>query len=66
MAIKTYEEQLESVQNAIAQIEAGCQSYSIGSRSFTMAALSALYAREAWLRRMVSSGGSIIMQRGLI
>jgi len=46
MAIKTYTEQLESVQAAIAAIEGGAQAYSIGGRSLTRADLVTLYARE--------------------
>ena len=46
MAIKTYTEQLESVQAAIAAIEGGAQSYSIAGRSMTKADLAALYMRE--------------------
>ena len=46
MAIKTYTEQLESVQAAIEAIEGGSQSYSIGGRSLSRADLGTLYARE--------------------
>lgn len=46
MAIKTYTEQLESVQAAIEAIEGGAQSYAIGGRSMTRADLGTLYARE--------------------
>jgi len=55
MAIKTYAEQLEDVQTAIAQIEGGAQSYSIRSRSYTYADLGALYKRERWLRKMATT-----------
>lgn len=50
MAVKTYTEQLESVQAAIAAIEEGAQSYTIqtpgGSRTVTRADLKTLYDRE--------------------
>ena len=49
MAIKTYTEQLESVQAAIAAIEGGAQSYSIAGRSLSKADLGTLYAREEYL-----------------
>jgi len=52
MAVKTYSEQLEEVQTAIATIEAGAQAYSIGNRSLTRADLKTLYDREKWLRKM--------------
>lgn len=54
MAIKTYTEQLEEVQGAIANIEANGQSYAIGNRSFTRANLDSLYVREKWLRVMAA------------
>lgn len=60
MAVKTYSEQLEEVQAAIAAIEGGAQSYSIGDRSLSRGNLKALYEREAYLRAMVArseSGG---------
>ena len=53
MAIKTYTEQLESVQAAIEAIEGGAQSYSIGSRAMTRADLGTLYAREGVLMAKV-------------
>jgi hypothetical protein len=66
MAVKTYTEQLESVQNAIAQIEAHGQSYQImdggSQRMLTRANLKDLYARETWLRKMAdkeANGGGI-------
>lgn len=46
MAIKTYTEQLESVQAAIAAIEGGAQSHSINGRAMSRADLGTLYARE--------------------
>lgn len=52
--VKTYAEQLESVQSAIAAIEEGAQSYTIGNRSLNRGDLSTLYTREKWLRRMAS------------
>lgn len=60
MAVKTYAEQLEDVQTAIAAIESGAQSQSMQNRSITRADLSTLYLREKWLRVMVdreTSGG---------
>ena len=54
MAIKTYAQQLEDVQNTIAEIEAGgSQSYSVFGRSVSRADLATLYARERYLRSMV-------------
>jgi hypothetical protein len=57
MATTDYQTQLESVQAAIARIEAGGQSYSIttssGSRTVTRANLSELYKQEERLRRLV-------------
>ena len=52
MAVKTYAQQLEDVQTAIAAIEGGAQSYSIGNRALSRADLKTLYAREQWLRKM--------------
>ena len=55
MAVKTYSEQLEDVQTAIAAIEGGSQEYTIGgavSRSVKRGDLDTLYAREKWLRKM--------------
>lgn len=52
MAVKTYAEQLEEVQAAIATIESGAQSYSISGRALSRADLGTLYAREKWLRKM--------------
>ena len=49
MAIKTYTEQLEAVQAAIAAIEGGAQAYAINGRSVTRADLGTLYARESAL-----------------
>lgn len=46
MAIKTYTEQLESVQAAIQAIEGGAQSYSISGRAMSKADLGTLYQRE--------------------
>ena len=47
MAIKTYVEQLESVQTAIAAIEGGMQSFSMpDGQSFSRADLGTLYERE--------------------
>lgn len=67
MAVKTYSEQLESVQTAIAAIEAGNQSISILGRTFTKGDLSTLYARERYLRRQVAreTRGGLKTQRGI-
>lgn len=67
MAIKTYEEQMEEVQTAIATIESGAQSYSIGNRSFTRADLGTLYDREKWLRKMATreAAGGLKIQYGV-
>lgn len=50
MAVKTFNEQLESVQAAIEAIEGGSQSYTIqtpgGSRTVSRADLKTLYERE--------------------
>lgn len=55
----TLAEQLASVQTAIAAIEGGAQSYSIGTggagaRSLTRADLKTLYARETDLKRQIA------------
>lgn len=63
----TYEEQLVSVQTAIAAIESGAQSYSIAGRSLSRADLRTLYERERWLRAQVdraSRGGGIRVRLG--
>lgn len=68
MAIKTYLEQLEAVQLAIAKLESGVQSYSIGGRSLTRANLKDLYDRERWLRSMVAreeNDGKLSVQYGI-
>lgn len=62
MAVESYTVQLERVQAAIAAIEGGAQSYSIGSRSLTRANLSELYEREERLLGKVARetrGGGI-------
>ncbi len=50
MAIESTETQLERVQAAIAAIESGAQSYSIGGRTLTKADLKTLYEREKDLK----------------
>lgn len=68
MVIKTYTKQLEEVQIAIAAIEAGSQSYSVGSRSLIRADLGKLYDREKWLRRMVErkdNNGKMVIKYGM-
>jgi hypothetical protein len=60
MAIKTYTEQLESVQTAIEKIEGGSQSYSIDNVNYSRADLDTLYKREERLLKKVnkqSNGG---------
>lgn len=55
MATKTYQEQLESVQDLIAQIEASPNaSYTLLGRTFTKHDLTTLYAREERLRRLAT------------
>lgn len=61
MAIKTYTEQLEEVQTAIAAVESGAQMYQLNGRMVTRGSLSTLYKREEYLRKMVtreSRGGA--------
>ncbi len=72
MAVKTYAEQLEAVQNAIAAIEGGNQSYrletGIGSgRAVTRGDLATLYQRERWLRSQAdreARGGGVRVRYG--
>jgi hypothetical protein len=63
--MKTYREQLDSVQRAIEAIESGGQEFDLevnmNRRSVKRGDLKELYRREAFLRRMVSrEGGSDI------
>ena len=53
--IRTLEEQLASVQDAIEKIESGAQEYQIGGRKLTRADLATLYAREAALRSAIAA-----------
>lgn len=55
--MRTYEEQLEEVQEAISAIVGGAQSYTIGSRSVTKANLAELQKRERYLMTMVARAG---------
>jgi len=67
MAIKTYAEQLESVQQTIERIETTGQAYGISGRSLTRADLNTLYEREKYLRRQVNRaarGG--VRTRGIV
>lgn len=71
MAVKTYTEQLESVQAAIEAIEGGAQAYTIqtaaGARTVTRATIFRLYEREKELRRLVareSKGGGARVRYG--
>ena len=59
MAIKTYTEQLESVQAAIEAIEGGAQSHSINGRAMTKADLGVLYAREERLVPLAKRESSV-------
>ena len=52
MAIKTYTQQLEEVQTAIAAVEGGAQMYQLNGRMVSRASLSTLYEREKYLRKM--------------
>ncbi|MCK5219103.1 hypothetical protein KAR10_06260 [bacterium] len=66
MAVKTYAEQLEEVQTAIAKAEK-VQAFSIKDRSSSFADLETLYKRETWLRRMATRearGGGIRARGG--
>jgi hypothetical protein len=54
MAILSYTEQLESVQTAIARIEAGAQTTEYNGRRVTKGDLETMYAREKWLRGQVT------------
>ena len=53
--IKSLEEQLASVQDAIEKIEMGAQEYQIGNRRLTRADLKTLYSREAALRSAIAA-----------
>lgn len=60
--MKTYEEQLDSVQAAIAAIEGGAQKYEMDGRTVERAELKTLYDREARLMRLVKraqAGGGL-------
>jgi hypothetical protein len=63
MAVKTTEEQLESVQTAIAKIEAGSQSYTIDDITYSKANIASLYKREERLlaRYTTESGNRPVM-----
>ncbi len=54
MAIKTPEEQLESVQGKIEAVEGGAQSYELDGRTVTYPTLEKLYARETVLLQRMS------------
>ncbi len=59
--METLETQLERVQEAIAAIESGAQSYQISNRRITHADLATLYAREASLKSQIAraAGGDL-------
>ena len=66
--VATYAEQLESVQSAIAAIEARGQAYTIDGRSLTRADLATLYEREQWLRGQAARearGGGMRVRLGV-
>lgn len=52
---ETLQKQLENVQSAIAAIESGNQSYSIGGAIFTKANLQTLYDREQRLLNRIAA-----------
>lgn len=54
MAIESYQDQLERVQAAIAAIESGTQSYTMGGRTMSRGNLADLYKRETFLRKRVN------------
>jgi len=58
MAIKTYLEQLESVQAAIQAIESGAQSMEVSGRKYTKADLATLYAREKYLMPLATKAAT--------
>lgn len=68
MAVKTYAEQLEEVQTAIAKAESEAQEWRQGERSERQADLDTLYKREKWLRTMVArqSRGGMRVRRGVV
>ena len=55
--METYTEQLRRVEEAIAAIEGGAQSYSIGSRRVERASLSTLYEERRRLRAAAAAEG---------
>lgn len=57
--METLEIQLDRVQKAIAIIESGAQSYTIGNRSLTKADLKTLYDREAQLKNAIAGDSSL-------
>jgi len=69
MAIKTYTEQLESVQAAIAAIETGAQWVEVAGRKYVKGDIAALYAREERLyplaKREAAGGTGGIRVRGI-
>ena len=67
MSVKSYSQQLEEVQAAIAKIEEGGQAYNVEMYGLTRANLKTLYDREQYLRRMVEreENGGIKIQYGI-
>jgi hypothetical protein len=62
---ETFAVQLDRVQQAIAAIESGSQSFTILNRSFTQADLATLYRRERELKSAIArqTRGGIRVQR---
>lgn len=68
MATKTYQEQLESVQAAIQELETRGQSVDVNGRRLTRADLETLYKREQHLRTMVGreTRGGMRVRQGIL
>lgn len=67
MPLHTTEQQLESVQAAIAAIEGGAQAFTVLGRNYTRGNLADLYARERELLHRLDreQRGGIRMQRAV-
>lgn len=68
MSLKTTEEKLRSVQEAIEAIESGAQQYQLNGRMITRASLKTLYDREAYLESKLEreNRGGIVVQGATI
>lgn len=68
LAIKTYNEQLESVQALIAKLESGVASLEVSGKKYTQHDLATLYKREERLLPLAKreSRGGGIRVRGVI